>query len=340
MKRILWIGVLVLIIATLSYILLKKQNDGHSTLDPEAVNFKIENPDRVTRIFLTNKLGKKILLDKNEDGTWTLNDSFPAWQKQVDLLLRETMARLSVKGVVHENARDNVVNQLASLGTKVEIYEDDKEQPVKEYYVGGTTADLFGTYFWMEGAEDPMILEIPGHSGFVNSRYELNSEYWISRSVFQARSSEIASVQIDYPGKPENSFRITQRNDSIDLSGPVAINRTANAGAIRSYLNLFEKLNFEGFVDFPREKRDSITAQQAVAIISLSIKNGKADTLYIYPKGSYEGMKGLYDNNGNKLAHDPDRYYAVWSRLERLLTIQDYTFNKVLVVYPDFFNRL
>ncbi|MCB9245033.1 MAG: hypothetical protein H6606_01265 [Flavobacteriales bacterium] len=340
MKKILWLGILVLIVTALSYLVLRKQNGNDSTLNPSEIDFKVDDPENVTRIFLTNKLGKRILLDKKPDGTWTLNDSLPAWQKQVDLLLHETMARLSVKGVVHQNARDNIVSQLAALGTKAEIYRNGEEKPFKEYYVGGTTPDLLGTYFWIEGAEDPMILDIPGHSGFVNSRYELNADYWISRSVFTATSADIALIQIDYPQTPENSFRITQRNDSLDLSGPIAINRSPNAGAIRSYLNLFEKLNFEGFVEMEKEKRDSITAQVPVAIITLTKRSGQSDTLTIFPKGSYEGMKGLYDNKGNRLAYDPDRYYAIWSRLPRLLTVQDYTFAKVLRTYPEFFNRI
>mgnify|MGYP005664211907 FL=1 len=50
-------------------------------------------------------------------------------------------------------------------------------------------------------------------------------------------------------------------------------------------------------------------------------------------------MHGLYDKDGNALAQDPSRYYALYNKIDRVLIVQDYTFNKVLKTAEDFINR-
>jgi len=324
----------------LGFYLNQSSKESDSTLDPNSVDFTIENPDEVTAIFLANKKGDYIHLTKMSSGSWVVNDTLPAWQKQVDILLRETMTKISVKGVVHENARTNVINRMASLGIKVEIFTNDPKTPSKVYFVGGTTPDQLGTYFWMEGARDPMILELPGMDGFVNTRYNLNLDDWISRNVIRARKDQIASISLQYPNAPEQSFTIRVEGDQATIDGHNPKNLSINEGALRSYLNLFGMLNYESFDDRSAHEIDSILSQKPMYILSVSTKDGDSDTLTFYPKGSFDGMRGLYDREGNRLAYDPERYFAKWSDLDRLLVVQDYTFRKVLVSYQDFLNRL
>jgi hypothetical protein len=268
-----------------------------------------------------------------------LNDKYPASEKQLRILLFETMAKISIKGMVHKNARKNVIGRMASTGVKVEAFKG--KELVKTYYVGGTTPDLMGTYFWMPGSENPMIVQIVGLDGFLNTRYNLDEDVWISRSIFSTKKENIKNVTVQYPSNPNNSFSITQDRENIILGSSNESSRSANLGALKSYLNHFEKLNFENFTEnLTPHEIDSISQQTPIAIIRLEQSNGTFDELTIYPKGSFEEMRGLYTESGEKLAHDPDRYYAKWSKLDRLLLIQDYTFNKVLKTHEDFLNRL
>lgn len=336
------IGIAIALLGSvlLGFYLNKASDESDSTLDPDSVEFAIEDPDEVTAIFMANKKGDYIHLTKISPQSWVVNDTLPAWQKQVDILLRETMPKISVKGVVHENARTNVINRMASLGIKVEIFTDNAEKPSKVYFVGGTTPDQLGTYFWMEGARDPMILDLPGMDGFVNTRYNLNLDDWISRNVIRAKKDEIASISLQYPMEPEKSFTINVNGDEASIEGDNPNDLSINQGALRSYLNLFGMLNYESFDDSPKHEADSILAQVPMYILSVTKKDGESDTVTFYPKGSFEGMRGLYDREGNRLAYDPERYFAKWSDLDRLLVVQDYTFRKVLVTYQDFLNRL
>jgi len=339
MKKFYFLAAILILIAALLWFKNVQIQKANSTLDENSIDFSIDNPDEIQALYLTNKIGKSIRLEKKGD-SWILNGEYPAWQKQIDVLLYQTMPKLSIKGVVHKNARKNVIGRMASTGVKVEIFEKIEDNPYKVYYVGGTTPDNLGTYYWMEGSDNPMIVELPGHDGFLNSRYDLNVDNWISRSVFTASKEEIARVGIEYPANPRHSFDLKIENDELQLSQSFDTSRSPNAGALRSYLNLFEKLNFESFADYSKKQSDSIRTQTPLAIIYLNEKNGDTDTLTIFPKGSYDGMKGLYDKDGNRLAYDPTRFFAKWSKLERLLIIQDYTFGKVLLRAEDFINRI
>ena len=54
-----------------------------------------------------------------------------------------------MRSPVPKAAFNNVIKQIATSGTKVEIYQG-KDKPSKTYYIGGATLDHQGTYMILE----------------------------------------------------------------------------------------------------------------------------------------------------------------------------------------------
>jgi hypothetical protein len=309
-----------------------KENKGSEVKER---SFHVEHPEDVQLIFMTNRTGdKQIFLRKQEDGSWTVNDEHPASKKRVDFLLNETMANLAVQGPAPKAAIDNILSYMSINGIKVEVYTEDLDKADLTYTVGNTTPSQLGTYFKLPGDNTPMIVQIPGFDGFVNSRYSLELDDWISRRVFASTKEEITSVEVSYPDSSKN-FRLNKTaSGDIDFTSEIT---DVNNGAVKSYLNLFERLNFETYVYTTSDSlKDSLLLAIPFCTIRVESTNRGVDELKFYMKKAHEKMHGLYDKDGNALAHDPSRFYALYNKMDRVLIVQDYTFGKVLQTAGNF----
>lgn len=335
-KRWLILSLLLIVLASLLW-LRKMSVTDHS--ENAIHDFAIHEPATISRVFMVNKAGDHVDLKKNGNG-WTLNDSFDAWQSRVESLLNETISKVKVKGTVPKAARNNVLRRMEISGIKVEIYTGNTSKPELVYYVGGTTPDLLGTYFLKEGDKDPFVLYLPDLNGYLSTRYSLDLDDWISRSVFASSKEEIKSVEVVYPGNSQLSFKINQVDSTLMLEGVSGNTSEVNGSALRSYLNLFDVLNFEGYIDSKSDRfNDSLRKTLPVCIIKVISTNRGTDILSIYEKPIDERTGALYDKSGNPLTQDTDKYFAFYNKLNRLLLIQDYTFGKVMVRRQDFLMR-
>ena len=139
-----------------------------STIQGESSDFQVWDTASVTRIYLADRRDHESLLERQEQG-WTLNGTYKAHSKQVQNLLT-TMYKIRVKMPVSVASHDNIIKQLASQSTKVEVYQIvprinlfDKiklfyhEKRTKVFYVGDATMDSSGTFMLKEGADKAYI---------------------------------------------------------------------------------------------------------------------------------------------------------------------------------------
>jgi len=333
--------IFIALIALLAGLYFLKSKPKKDNLPADFQNFAIENPEEVSLIFMTDQSGdNQIYLKKQDDGTWTINDKHTAWQKKVDFLLYETMAKVEVQGPAPEAAVPNILKYMSINGIKVEVYRNNSKEADKVYIVGNTTPTQLGTYFKFSGDHKPMIMQIPGFNGFVNSRYELDEDEWVSPTVFGSTKADIESVTVTYP-ESSKSFTINHlTDDKYTMTSEVISDENKNSGAIKSYFNLFEKLNYETFVFTKNDSlKNALNASAPICTITVKSKNRGTDELKFYPKSANEKMHGLYDEEGKALVHDPSRYYALYNKIDRVLIVQDYTFGKVMQTSKDFLNR-
>lgn len=309
------------------------QNSKTDTEDSK--NFALTNPKEIDRIFLSRKGGIPITLTKNENA-WYLHDSILVSEQKLNMLLFETAPKLAIKGPVPKAARNNVIKRMAALGTKVEFWK--KSTLVKTYYVGGTTPDQLGTYMWVDGANDPYIVHIPGFNGYLNSRYILDPNEWLSKELFHWPAAEIQSISLEYPAHAEWSFMFGRKKGSIDVTvDAIHNNKPVNTAAVLAYFSQFNGIYCEGFPTGLSSKfKDSLRASVPFAILSVQPIKGLAKTLRIYHKAAGANMYNMYDDEGNQIIHDPERFYAYIEGDNRLLYIQDLVFKNILITYSDF----
>lgn len=313
-----------------------------STIQGESSDFQVWDTASVTKIYLADRRERESLLERHADG-WTLNGTYKAHSKQVNYLLT-TLYKIRIKMPVSVASHDNIVKQLASQSTKVEVYQMvprinlfDKvklfyhEKRTKVFYVGDATMDSSGTFMLKEGADKAYIVYIPSFRGFITTRFTANPDDWRDHAVFNENMADIQSVEIDFNEDPQGSFRIdnmgkhqyklTRLADGMEL--PYDTLKVIN------FMSSFNDLRFEALFTntLPQERIDSITGSPFVHYVVVTDKDGNKQDMKTFRKLV---LNGVTDMGGEYGDIDRDRMYALIDGGNDFVLIQNYVFDKVL----------
>ena len=313
-----------------------------STLQGEASDFQVWDTASVTKIYLADRRENESLLERQEDG-WTLNGIYKAHPKQVNYLLT-TLYKIRIKMPVSVASHDNIVKQLASQSTKVEIYQIvprinlfDKvklfyhEKRTKVFYVGDATMDSSGTFMLKEGAEKAYIVYIPSFRGFITTRFTANPDDWRDHTIFHEKLVDIQSVEIDFNEDPEGSFRIDNMGKHQYKLTRLCDNKDLPYDTLKviNFLSSFSDLRFEALFTntMEHERIDSITGSPFVHNVVLTGRDGSTQDMKTFKKLV---LNGVTDMSGDYGDVDHDRMYALIDGGKDFVLIQNYVFDKVL----------
>ena len=311
MNRRIVLLIVLLVLGGLAWWLSQRGNA--TTLDKPLSDFSIPDTSRVTRVFITDKQGATVDLQRASKG-WKVNGTYEARQVQVDLILK-TFLRIEVKSPVPKSAEAMTLRTMGSSATKVEIYEGS-DRPSKIWIVGHATKDHFGTYMVLEKPDEgrssaPFVMGLGGFTGILNTRFPTNVDQWRSTNVFRNRDlQELASVEVEHVDRPLMSYRIENGPDGTPklstLSGkPLPMDTTLTKGALLPY----RSFDYE-FIDREMKKasRDSLLAIKPNFIIRTTARSGDVRTMKLWYM-PYKGEPSEFDEP--QLLHDAMRMYAL-----------------------------
>jgi hypothetical protein len=309
------------------------KNKSTSTLKGELSDFAVADTASITKIFLADKFGKSVLLERTSKG-WTANGK-PALQPNVDFLL-DAIKNIEVRHPVAKAAYNNIMKQMAATGIKVEIYQNDKK--VKTYYVGHETQDQMGTYMYLENSTTAFAMHIPGFNGFLNIRYQTDIKKWLKKNVFSAAPEDIASITIENLLIPEKSFCIIHDSSFILLHYPSRKPvENASEEKILNYVNDFRDINYESELLSTNAEIDSAKQAGRMMIITVKTKNGEQRTARLYRKPRPENDEDDWLKNApDWTPYDPDRFYLEIDSLPKTFLAQYFVFRKLMRTPDDF----
>jgi len=324
--------VLVILLGSVSFWYIV--NSGKSTLNAEMRNFAVADTAAINKIFLADKNGRTITLERGEDGHWKLNGKFDVRMDALQTLL-ETIKRVDVKEPVGKRAQDNVIKRIAAKAVKCEIYQNNKL--VKAYYVGTETQDNTGTFMimidpvTMKTAEKPFVTYIPGFEGYLTTRYFVEEQGWRDRTVFRFIPSDIKSVKMETPFAPEQGYEliVNANNDytvnSLSTNKPI---EGVDMLAVKQYLSYFQILTFESFeVDINQNQIDSVIKCQPINIITVTDNKGNVNKVKFFARAP---KKDAIDATGKLLKFDAERMDALMNNGKDFVMVQYYSFGKVM----------
>ncbi len=311
-----------------------------STIDKDASDFGFKDTASIDKLFLADKNGKTILLERKPEG-WLVNSKFPARPDVIELLLY-TIRMVEVRSPVSKTSRNNVIKVMATKSTKIEIYSKGKK--IKQYYVGHTTQDHAGTYMLLtnldtdENYAEPFITHIPGFEGFLTTRYNTNELEWRDRLIINYRPPQIKQIKLELHEMPDSSFVIDlfsmQRFGLKTLSGKSI---PFEEDKIKQFIAYFQNVNGEIVMNKSDKIIDSLsTSGVPFAALTITDRNDQKGMTYFYHKQSSTAQNEKY---GVAYHYDPDRLFVKYNQDKDYALAQFYVFGKILQTYAYFMPR-
>ncbi len=291
-------------------------------------DFSVENIDEVDKIIITSKSPSTVSLDKQKDGTWLVNGEHLARQSNIDLMLK-TMARMEIKNPISKLMETQVIKRMTTESSKVEVYKDGTLDKV--FYVGHNTPDNLGTYMLLKGGVKPYSIHLPGHTGYISSRFYTNAYLWRDRLVFDIDNLNIESIGMNYGQGDKLGFTITKVGGQYQMKNHLNEEMTFNPIKVHEYLASFRNIKHEGFI----LKSDPINGERLEKLLpyfDFTIKEKGKDELMLR---AYYKMNNMLDENDNRFVEpDKDRMYARMNG--DYFVIQYFNFKKMLKSSTDF----
>ena len=282
--------------------------------------FNIKNTSEITKIFLADRNGQTITLNK-KNNKWTVNNKFNVRKDAIKTLLL-TAENIRIKKPVPKTALENVAKFIATSGVYIEFYSSDKI--IKSYFIGSNTPDHLGTYMLLNGNKKPFVVHIPTFNGFLSPRYgiqgnALNLSNWRSNLVFNISSENIKHIKYtNYINQEESYYLDLTKIKLFNYENQIV---SFNKEKVLKLINSFKNLNCEVF------KKDKSKLNTALQLEELIINS---DTLRTYQISNSKKIN-------KKDNFTVNRKFATLNNGD-LMLIQDYVFNKVLINITELIN--
>lgn len=323
--------IIVVLLGTASFWFIVNRKNG--TIKPTLRDFAVEDTASINKIFLADKNGNTLTLERQQDASWSVNGKYTARPDAIQMLLT-TIKKIDIKEPIGKNAQDNVTKRLAAKAVKCEIYQDG--ELTKAYYVGTETPDQTGTYMilidleTMKPSAKAFITYIPGFEGYLTTRYFTEEKGWKDRTVFHYIPTQIKSVKLESPEYPdqnyevsvlgENKFEVKKLKDNTVLTDLDTL-------AVKQYLSYFKQLNFESFeVELQPHQIDSTLKTKPLNVLTVTDTKGQSNKVTFY---SRPNLKKILGQDEKPILFDPVRMDALLGNGD-VVMLQYFVFGKVM----------
>ncbi len=186
---------------------------GSKEFDVDKNLFKVSDQTEIDRVLLT--ISNTPLEISYRGSKWMVNKSFEA-DRQLVTIFFATLMQTEPKRPVGVAVQDSLTAYMLKNGINVKLYEG--ENLVKDFWVSGNDRKT-ETYFLLQGDEIPYLVTIPGHRLYIASLFELPTNEWRDKRIFNFRWESFKSLTATFPGEPKDSFTISFQNKYIGIEG-------------------------------------------------------------------------------------------------------------------------
>lgn len=301
-------------------------------------SFRVEDTESITQLFLADKTGRSINVEKQGENDWLLNGKYKARNEAVNTLLK-TFSKMRVKYSANKEAEQNILRNFATSGIKVMIYTGNKNL-LKTFYVGEPTPDTKGTYLLMEGSQKPYAVHLGNWEGDIRTRFMLNEMDWKDRGMFNYERDDIAAVSIEYLGQRDQSFKLSKESGDWKLTpfyaSTTAIDKPLASGTVLSFLEGFKGVIGEDFID-KQKLQDSVTRTAPFATIELKTTKDKVRKIKFYPLPGRILDKVDVSENQQRVTRGATEHYHAWVDDKEFMLCQDLIVKRLFWGYTSFF---
>jgi hypothetical protein len=279
MKKYLpYIGItLVLLIVALYHLF----QDTSRTLEIDSRYFAVQDTSEITQIEVTTN-NDTILFQKSAEN-WVVNRKYPAKSKVMRTLLG-MFSIIEVQEPIPGEIKQEIMKEISLHSLHISFRNNKKI--LKAFRIFDNDTLNLGTFALMDGNDEPYIIRIPGFNGRISKLFPTNPLIWRENVVFRYQPYEILDISVEYPMKPEKSFK-------MDLKDPAEIKILSLTGTasqvIRKddavkYLYNFSTIGFDPLLrNNYKELYDSLTNTSPLCIITVNDVSGNTNIIRTFP---------------------------------------------------------
>ncbi len=255
--------------------------------------FNVTDTSKISRIEI---LGQNELLEfERKSVGWSVNEKYSALPEAVDYLLRLSL-NIVIKAPVSKEENDSLFNSIKNNFKKIIFFEDN--EIVKTWFLGKFSKQDEGTYALVDENSKVLIISVPGLTNDLDKNIPSHKFLWITAKIFEYEPNDIVMINVEYPMKPDDSFKISfKKNNETDFycENKHFGEKEKNILAIGAYLSYFKSVKFNSFLqDFSKNQKDSLLKETPFFVIEVKNKNGVINSL----KAFYiKNEKNEIDNN-------------------------------------------
>lgn len=299
-----WLVALILLLIGLGLYFISPRDNEDFTADYQ---FAIDKTERIETIKIDYRLIEPdIVLTKQRNGIWAVNGQFLVRPDAMRNLL-SALERMELAFIPNEKGRKTMVRDLATTGTKVEVFDKDHRR-VKAFFIGGNTPDERATYVVMDGSEKAAAVTLSGFEGSIRPIFTMPLHEWRDRMFIKVKPDSVVSISVSYPDDTASSFNLVKKGSSFQMFDYLGVEMAIRDGAVESYLYDLRAIGAEAIIE-DEQLVQQVTGRQPFAEIIIHIE-GQFPNEYIF----YAQQPS--DNTKVKI----QRYYAIDSRGDLFLT--------------------
>lgn len=324
-KNIIYLVLLVVLGAAALYFMGKGSKISETRIDRR--DFSVSEIEKVDKIIMSSKTPTTVTLEKAKNGEWQVGGK-KVRVENINLLLK-TMERMEIKNPLSKKMEQNVLNKMATASTKVEVFKEGKL--VKTFYVGHNTPDNLGTFMMLKGATKPYAVHLPGHNGYLSTRFYTNAYQWRDRQLFNIDNLDITSVHLKYSQGKAMDFHIQKTGNGYTMKDHLDQPMNFDPVKLNEYLASFRGRKHEGYL-MPSDPMNGEKLEEQIPFFDLSITTASGEAFEL--RGYYK-MVEMEDESGNNFVEpDKERMFARFDG--EYVIIQYYAFQKILKSNTDF----
>jgi hypothetical protein len=200
--------------------------------------FAVTETENVIRVVLVQP---RDTVDLAYDGAgWTVNN---AWKADVQMIkvLMATLRQVEPHRPVAAARADTVQAQLSRRGTRVTLTMVNGTQII---FIAGGNPGKSEAWFQKEGDPQAYFMVIPGYRVYVSGIFELGSEGWRDKRIFDFNWRNFKSLTASYPKEPTAEFIVEMKQRYFGIRGMNEVDTTK----LNDYLDAVSLLVARRFV--------------------------------------------------------------------------------------------
>lgn len=284
-----------------AYFFLSSDKGGQSQ-DFRDVNFAVEDTGKVDKIeFIKKVFGEteeKLLLTQTRSGNWKVNQQKPAFQTHINDLL-QTLQVLQMREVLIDKGIKAGLDLLEQQHIEINIY--DGRRKVKSLLLGREGKDSQGSLMMIKGRDQPYIVEVPGFRGYLNARFNMDTEYWIEKPFIPANMNMLSHLEVRI-GLDNSSvgFIDTKSDSSWKIAHVRGLFQNADQEDLQSHIRSFNRKLY-ALRNFPVERSEQAFFENHLETWNLVLTDGEIQTFSIYEMKDDRERYYVKDGKGNRL---------------------------------------